>query len=123
MQLCLLLLLRDSLLFLFMFFGRGNKLGSRILDKVGRHTSVENSPSGAEMSCGRLKAVINNLRMSVAQRNETLILIYSTSSVNVLGWQLPWTDLHEATQGSLLPMHGSTFSQSLGILQDPGDLF
>lgn len=60
LQLCLLLLLRERLLFLFMFFQSGNKLGSRILDKIGRHTSVENSPSGAEISCRRLKAVISN---------------------------------------------------------------
>lgn len=49
-----------------MFFRGGNKLGSRILDKIGRHTRVENSPSGAEISCGRLKAEPNSPQMSVA---------------------------------------------------------
>ena len=49
-----------------MFFRGGNKLGSRTLDKVGGYTRVENAPSGAGISCGRLKAEPNNPQMSVA---------------------------------------------------------
>lgn len=45
--------------------------------------------------------------------NETLTLIYSTSSVNVPGRQLSGTEFHEATQRStLLSMSGSTFPRA-----------
>lgn len=58
--------IRAILLFLFIFFRGGSKLGSRILKKVGRPTKVENSWSGAEIDYSRLKVVIDNPQTSVA---------------------------------------------------------